>query len=107
MDFRAKLKIAAGKRLANRGGINAPPIGTWERVGWDEWHGERAWNRQEREERESQAHITTGQFTPIRSRTPGIGMPGAVTVAPVWRIVAALFVCSTLYIAGRYVLHRL
>jgi hypothetical protein len=68
MDLRAKLKVAAGRRLAKRGGSNPPPIGTWERVGWDEIHSEITWDRCEREERESQAHITTGHFTPIRKR---------------------------------------
>jgi len=107
MEFRTQLKIAAGKRLANRGGMNPPPIGTWERVGWDEWHGELAWERREREERESQAHITTGQFTPIRAHAPGAWLLNSIAVSPIWKIIATFSLCSTLYIAGRYVLHWL
>jgi hypothetical protein len=107
MDLRAKLKIAAGKRLANRGGINPPPIGTWERLGWDEWHGEIAWDRREREERQSQAHIMTGQFTPIRSGAPGAWLPGVVAVSPVRKIAVALSFVTMLLFAGRYVLHWL
>ena len=68
MDIRAKFKIAAGRRLAHRGGSHPPPIGTWERVGWDETHYQITWDRHQREERQSQAHITTGQFTPIHQR---------------------------------------
>jgi hypothetical protein len=107
MDFRAKLKIAAGKRLAHRGSIHAPPIGTWERLGWDEWHGELAWDQREREERQSQAHIMTGQFTPIRSSAPGAWLPGVVAVSPVRKIVAALSFITMLYLLGRYLLHWL
>jgi hypothetical protein len=103
MDFRAKLKIAGGKRLAKRGATIPPPIGTWERVGWDEWHSAIVWDRCEREQRESQAHITTGYFTPLRSSRFGAA-PWRVAVSPIWKIVAVLSLCTTLYLAGRYVL---
>jgi hypothetical protein len=105
MDLRTKLKIAAGKRRAQRGASNPPPIGTWERVGWDDWHGQIEWDRRVREERESQAHITTGYFTPIR--TPRIRSGGRGAFASFVKIAAALSCCTSLYFAGRYVLEWL
>ncbi|HEY6643314.1 hypothetical protein [Povalibacter sp.] len=103
MDFRIRLKIAAGKRLARRGGINPPPIGTWERAGWDEWHDALDWERrqrEEREERESQAHITTGYFKPIRRKHAWL--PGSITTSPIRQIAVAVSLCGMFYVAGRF-----
>jgi hypothetical protein len=105
MDFATKLKIAAGKRRAKRGGINPPPIGTWERVGWDEWQGDLEWERRVREEHASEAHITTGYFTPIRTAASKAHLSSSAGFAPVRRIAVAISSCASLYLAGRYLLH--
>ena len=105
MNFRTKLRIAAGKRSASRGGLHPPPIGTWERLGWDEWHNELDWDRRQREARENKNYIMTGHFRPIRSRAPLTSWPRRIARSPVLRVFAALGLCGSIVLAGRYALH--